>query len=109
MNKQQRNEVYRIVYDMLLGTTIGSLTKDRKDWCLNKSGLCELLYIAPQTEWDGYFCPEAIGGKPIIKIFPEFARFQPDEVDCPDGVFWWEQSNREARMNAIAFCIVLTD
>lgn len=103
MNKKQRLAIYRKVLAMLEGEHIGCLPETKKDWCVHRAGICELLHIAPMDTWDGTYTTPF---DKHLENFPEFLLFKP--VQNEDLWFWWIQSDRDARKNAIAFCVAMT-
>jgi hypothetical protein len=104
LKNKERVKIYRKVYDMLEGNTIGCLPESMRNWCLKKSGLCELINISTQNRWNFYYGPE---DKRYFDNFPEFKLLSPHDQEIAG--FWWEEDDRDVRKIAIAFCIAIAE
>lgn len=93
MNKKQRHDRYVHAYEQVLQ--------------LKEIGKCdyhfEYLYVCDILSYDN--------GKDFNHIyeadlFEEFLLFQPKKIE---GLGWWNEYDFNSRLNALAFCIAMTE
>ena len=86
MNKKQRNKIYKKAYKRIENG-------GAKYVCLLLDNLTQLRY---STET-------------LLEVFEEFKLFKPNNVSLNEPWFKYDDSGRLARLNALAFCIAMTE
>ena len=86
MTKKQRNNIYKNVYERI---GYGSA----KYVCISLDSITQYRY---HTET-------------LLDIFEEFKLLKPNNVALNESWFEYNDSGRLARLNALAFCIAMTE